>query len=740
MPLAPISVSARGDFAARDTVGPSTPSTQGTASPLSPAMGSAGSNRLSRIASPELRAIAASSGLRPPGSPLIRMTSLRSRNSVRLSRRGPYGLSTMQRGEVAAEPDDESEQEWDAEDAEDFLAELGSGGGGSTNGAAETQSSAGSAGGSECHAHLQPGSQQQLMMQNAADFSGLRTGSTATTTTHTDSVVMINSANGSAASSGSGGGNSYSSVSLGAARSHGSSSGAALGPSPASSSSFVLASAGEPPCCTGGSAGTTNGPLTGILGSHGGGVVYANAAGTIISESASGPLRSNSSGSSHNSNTSSRHTPMVPVHVPGLGNQHKGNLMLASGGSDVMLLGTTPLGGVPASMHGAPSPAGYGGGASAPPSRPASAPSSAMTSAEGGGPVSLGGLVGPRTSGSGRGNSSHSGGGATGSPSPDEKRDWMVMLQRVFDASGLNKAQLDCFIARLRTAHFASGQPIVRQGEEGDRFFIIEAGEVTVEEQRGADDEPRVLTRLYPGNHFGEYCLIREQKRVASIVARSPGGVTCRYLEKASFQDLMEADRAYGTVVEGLIKETEATRQKREAAQRKGEPNVSKVSFVNANANVAKITKTARRGVNEQRQETINTYTLLRQLGAGSYGRVHLCTDSSEQQLGGKGAVDASSSSTAGKRPIKYYAIKVVDKQKLRKRRLGASDAELLREVEVMKKLRHPNLVALHEVGTQLASSVMLVYYENEAMRGDLTPLHTLCPVTSRIPSVISSS
>jgi serine/threonine protein kinase len=42
--------------------------------------------------------------------------------------------------------------------------------------------------------------------------------------------------------------------------------------------------------------------------------------------------------------------------------------------------------------------------------------------------------------------------------------------------------------------------------------------------------------------------------------------------------------------------------------------------------------------------------------------------------------------------------LQVVDKGKLRRKRLGISDAELLREVDVMRKLRHPNLVALREV------------------------------------------
>jgi len=65
-------------------------------------------------------------------------------------------------------------------------------------------------------------------------------------------------------------------------------------------------------------------------------------------------------------------------------------------------------------------------------------------------------------------------------------------------------------------------------------------------------------------------------------------------------------------------------------------------------------------------QATVNSYTLRQLLGAGTYGRVYLCGDADG----------------------KPFAIKVVDKVKLRKRRLGRDDAELLREVEVMKKVR----------------------------------------------------
>ncbi len=59
-------------------------------------------------------------------------------------------------------------------------------------------------------------------------------------------------------------------------------------------------------------------------------------------------------------------------------------------------------------------------------------------------------------------------------------------------------------------------------------------------------------------------------------------------------------------------------------------------------------------------QTIINNYRLGSKLGAGSYGSVHVCEDVHNG---------------------KKYALKIVDKTKLRKRRLGQSDEELLREV-----------------------------------------------------------
>ena len=205
-------------------------------------------------------------------------------------------------------------------------------------------------------------------------------------------------------------------------------------------------------------------------------------------------------------------------------------------------------------------------------------------------------------------------------------------------------------------------------GEIGDRFFIIESGEVTVEERRGSsatasegtrgsrdvsirnhampgddEDAPRLLTRLYPGNHFGEISLVRAQPRVASVVARR-GQVICRVLSKAAFDNLVSLDPAYSDVIAALTRETDAMRRKRDAARAAaggfGLSTTSKVAFVSSNVDNAKVTHSVRVGFNAQRQATVNNYTLLRTLGSGTYGRVFLASDT-----------------TAGGRP---FAIKVI--------------------------------------------------------------------------------
>jgi MFS family permease len=67
----------------------------------------------------------------------------------------------------------------------------------------------------------------------------------------------------------------------------------------------------------------------------------------------------------------------------------------------------------------------------------------------------------------------------------------------------------------LEPVHVPAGQAVFRQGDPADKFYVIEAG--------GADvvGDGRVLTKLGPGDGFGEIALLRRVPRTATVRAAS---------------------------------------------------------------------------------------------------------------------------------------------------------------------------------------------------------------------------
>ena len=74
---------------------------------------------------------------------------------------------------------------------------------------------------------------------------------------------------------------------------------------------------------------------------------------------------------------------------------------------------------------------------------------------------------------------------------------------------------LERLAGRLQPVHVPAGAIVVRQGEAGDRFYVVVAGELDVD----ADGQP--APPLGPGSYFGEIALLRDVPRTATVQART---------------------------------------------------------------------------------------------------------------------------------------------------------------------------------------------------------------------------
>jgi len=78
-----------------------------------------------------------------------------------------------------------------------------------------------------------------------------------------------------------------------------------------------------------------------------------------------------------------------------------------------------------------------------------------------------------------------------------------------------------------------AGAAVVRQGERGDRFYVIRAGTFEVSQRDAVGDE-RVLATLGRGRSFGELALLAATTRTATVRALEAGSVFA--VSKAVFE------------------------------------------------------------------------------------------------------------------------------------------------------------------------------------------------------------
>jgi len=198
-------------------------------------------------------------------------------------------------------------------------------------------------------------------------------------------------------------------------------------------------------------------------------------------------------------------------------------------------------------------------------------------------------------------------------------------------------------------------ETIIKQGDEGDTFYIIEEGRVTIHK----DGNEKPISTLSVGGYFGEQALLKKEVRGASVCAK--GLVRCLVLSKGDFETI------FGKMAD-LMKRVH-TQRLRDEEKRKEAVNETY----------------------ELRSIQASQLKVMGVIGQGAFGLVSLAK-------------------TKGSDPVPY-ALKQLQKKRLL---VTKQTANVVREKEIMQMLIHPHILRL----TGTFSDEHSLYFVLEYLQG----------------------
>ncbi len=114
-----------------------------------------------------------------------------------------------------------------------------------------------------------------------------------------------------------------------------------------------------------------------------------------------------------------------------------------------------------------------------------------------------------------------------------DDNDWMSSLLQSPLFSRLPPANIRQLFIRFSAQKVQADEVVIRQGERGDYFYVLESGSAMVMDPAG-----KILAALRPGNYFGEEALVGDTTRNATVKMITPGKVM--RLQKEDFRELLQ--------------------------------------------------------------------------------------------------------------------------------------------------------------------------------------------------------
>ncbi len=118
---------------------------------------------------------------------------------------------------------------------------------------------------------------------------------------------------------------------------------------------------------------------------------------------------------------------------------------------------------------------------------------------------------------------------ATAEASPKTKTvikgeaDWRTKLRSTLAFNNIPSANIEKVFERMEAVEVTVGDVVIRQGDPGDFFYLIDKGSAKVTRQMMGKGKPVELAEIGAGVGFGEEALISDKPRNANVVMISEG-------------------------------------------------------------------------------------------------------------------------------------------------------------------------------------------------------------------------
>ena len=120
----------------------------------------------------------------------------------------------------------------------------------------------------------------------------------------------------------------------------------------------------------------------------------------------------------------------------------------------------------------------------------------------------------------------------------EESGNWMAAFLRIKAFQRIPPANIQSIFMRLQQVNYKAGDVVIKQGNEGDYFYVISDGRCMVTRETPLSDAGINLAELTVGDTFGDEALLSEAKCNATIRMQTDGSLM--RLGKDDFQALLK--------------------------------------------------------------------------------------------------------------------------------------------------------------------------------------------------------